>query len=434
MDVILINPVYPKSGSNRFASALAASLDMPPLGVLYIAANLKKYGFSVEVYDLNLYKESELQEITEEIIRKQPKIIGLSVSTPTYNFAISYVQKIKKRLRSRIVFGGYHVSFLPDDCLDKKVADIVIVGEGEHVFVELCNRIIRKRGKELKDIEGIAFVDEDGKKIKENAKLQRIHNLDELPFPDRTLLPMNSYKTPATVMGSRGCVAQCEFCASGAWGGIKLRSAENIVNELVELKKQFNFDHICFIDNTFTANKERTLQIADAIMKSGLDYTYSLETRVNNVDDELICSLKNMNTIAIQFGVETGNDQVMKDIQKNISLEKVYKAVEICLKHGLRVMCTFIIGHPSDTELTIRDTINAIRHIKQLGGQTKIEMLTPYPGTAVFNKREEKGLIIKDWNFDNWGVTTSPVFDTKHFTQKQLQKRFIDALLEVNTI
>ena len=262
----------------------------------------------------------------------------------------------------------------------------------------------------------------------------RINNLDELPFPDRRLLPIDRYKTPATVMGSRGCVAKCEFCASGAWGGIKLRSPQNIVAELTEMKEQFDFDHICFIDNTFTANKERTFKVADAIIASGLDYTYSLETRVSNVNDELIKKLRQMNTIAIQFGVETGNDNVMKDIQKDISLDKVYTAVDTCLKHGLRVMCTFIIGHPTDTNETIQDTVNAIKKIKRMGGQAKIEILTPYPGTPVFLNRDEKGLVIKDWNYDHWGATTSPVFETKHFTQRQLQKRFIEAVMEVNTI
>ena len=97
-------------------------------------------------------------------------------------------------------------------------------------------------------------------------------------------------------------------------------------------------------------------------------------------------------------------------------------------------MCTFIIGHPTDTNETIQDTVNAIRKIKRMGGQAKIEMLTPYPGTPVFLNREQKGLVIKDWNYDHWGATTSPVFETKNFTQRQLHKRFIEAVMEVNTI
>ena len=141
-----------------------------------------------------------------------------------------------------------------------------------------------------------------------------------------------------------------------------------------------------------------------------------------------------MNTIAVQFGVETGNDQVMKDIHKDITLDRVYGAVETCLNHGLRVMCTFIIGHPTDTNETIQDTVNAIRKIKRMGGQAKIEMLIPYPGTPVFLNREQKGLVIKDWNYDHWGATTSPVFETQNFTQRQLHKRFIEAVMEVNTI
>ena len=436
MDIVLINPLYPRYESNMFASALVASLDMPPLGLLYIAANLEKYGYKVEVYDFNLYTEQEIEQISEKIFQNAPKIIGLSVSTPNYNYAVAYSKKIHERLgkNCKVIFGGYHASFLPEECLGENMADIVILGEGEQIFVELADKIVRDKGSSLEEKQGIAFINENGELYNKNAHLLRIENLDDLPFPDRSLLPMERYKTPATVMGSRGCVAKCEFCASGAWGGIKLRSPENIVAELKELKRDFNFEHICFIDNTFTANKERTYKIADAIAASGLDFTYSLETRVSNVDDSLVEKLKYMNTIAVQFGVETGNDQVMKDIHKDITLDRVYGAVETCLNHGLRVMCTFIIGHPTDTNETIQDTVNAIRKIKRMGGQAKIEMLTPYPGTPVFLNREQKGLVIKDWNYDHWGATTSPVFETQNFTQRQLHKRFIEAVMEVNTI
>lgn len=311
MDIVLINPLYPRYESNMFASALVASLDMPPLGLLYIAANLEKHGYKVEVYDFNLYTEQEIDQISEKIFQNGPKIIGLSVSTPNYNYAVAYSKKIHGRLgkNCKVIFGGYHASFLPEECLAENMADIVILGEGEQIFVELADKIVRDKGSSLEEKHGIAFINENGELYNKNAQLLRIENLDDLPFPDRSLLPMERYKTPATVMGSRGCVARCEFCASGAWGGIKLRSPENIVAELKELKRDFNFEHICFIDNTFTANKERTYQVADAIATSGLDFTYSLETRVSNVDDSLVEKLKYMNTIAVQFGVETGNDQ-----------------------------------------------------------------------------------------------------------------------------
>ena len=436
MDIILINPLYPRHENNMFASALVASLDMPPLGLLYIAANLEKHGYKVKVYDFNLYTKQEVEKISEKIFHDNPKIIGLSVSTPNYNFAATFSEKIHERLGKdcKVIFGGYHASFLPKECLASNLADIVILGEGEEVFVELADKIIKNKGSSLEETNGIAFINENGEIYNKHAHLLRIENLDSLPFPDRSLLPMDRYKTPATVMGSRGCVARCEFCASGAWGGIKLRSPENIVAELKELNRNYNFEHICFIDNTFTANRERTYQVADAIMASGLQFTYSLETRVSNIDDALVEKLKKMNTIAVQFGVETGNDQVMKDINKDITLDKVYAAVETCLKHGLRVMCTFIIGHPTDTDETIKDTVNAIRRIKRTGGQAKIEMLTPYPGTPVFLNREQKGLVIKDWNYDHWGATTSPVFETRNFTQRQLHNRFIEAVMEVNAI
>ena len=94
MDIILINPLYPRHENNMFASALVASLDMPPLGLLYIAANLEKHGYKVKVYDFNLYTKQEVEKISEKIFHDNPKIIGLSVSTPNYNFAATFSEKI----------------------------------------------------------------------------------------------------------------------------------------------------------------------------------------------------------------------------------------------------------------------------------------------------------------------------------------------------
>ncbi len=432
MRISLINPIYPQNERRTINSALGASLDMPPLGILYIATVLEQNKHDVQVVDMNLYlSKDDRGMIIKKILDFGPKVIGMSVCTPSFNHAVELVSIFKNKVK-HIIWGGYHATFRPSEALE--YADVVIKGEGEYAFLEII-KSISKNGidnKKLKRIKGISFKI-NGKKIHNPPDILRIENLDCIPFPNRRLLPMNNYKVPFTIIGSRGCVARCQFCAAGAWGGIRLRSPQNIVDELIQLKNEYRYSHVCFIDNTFTSSKSRTLELVELIRKNNLNMTFSLETRATNVDQELIKALKSMGTTTVQFGVETGSNEVMHSIKKEITVDNVINAVKLCVNNGLNVMCSFIIGHPADTKKTIDETVSLAKQIKKIGGQAKLEMLTPYPGTDLYNYSKELGLEITDWNFSNWG-SSQPVFRTRTFSSKELSRLFMNSVMEVNVV
>lgn len=436
--IILLNLRDPDLDRTFMDSMLKASIDMIPLGLYYIATILEKEGYLVEVIDFNiLHNQKEREAKIEEIIEKSPKIIGISVMTPTYPQACEISKKIRKKLGKgcKIVYGGYHVTFFPEDSLVNGLADIIVRGEGEFAMLKLANIYFENSHfqiQRLREIPGISYIAKD-KIIHNPPALVRIDNLDSLPFPRRDFINPALYRNPATIVGSRGCIARCQFCAAGAWGPLRARSPENIVEEIEWLTNNYGFRHIYFVDNTFTSDKNRTMKLLNMVKERRIEVTFSAETRVTNVDEELINALAKGGVIAIQFGVESGDPFILKDIKKGITIEQVDKAVELCLSYGIKVVCSFVIGHPSDTLETIRRTINYGKKLRRKGAQVLFSLLSPFPGTEVFNKREELGVTIVDWDYRNWS-TGRAVISTRNLSRKELARLYREAISEVYAI
>lgn len=434
-DIVLINPPYLYITKSPIRSGLGATLDMPPLGLYYIGTILEKSGYKVKIYDFNAIDDDNFDETINEIVALSPKIIGFSISTPCYNIGIEITNKIRQYAKQdlKVIYGGYHVSFLPNEPLLKNYCDYIVRGEGEYAFLKLSNYILGKGTQELKSIEGISYLDKHKNVVHNKPEIVRIDNLDLLPYPKRNFIDPSVYNVPGTIMASRGCIAKCQFCAAGAWGGIRLRSVDNIIGEIEEMVDTYKFEHICFIDNTFILNKDTVESMAKKISALNLDVSFSLETRAGLLTNDLVHYLKQMNAISIQFGVETGNDYIMKAINKDITIKDVFKSVELCLQNDLNVMCSFIIGHPEDTKETVKDTIAVAKKLRRLGAQVKFEILTPYPGTEIFNNMNNLGIKLITNNYDEWNGV-SAVYNSKNLTHKEIDNLLLVALTEVNAI
>lgn len=436
MDVAIINPRVTSLDRERYGSVLEASLDMPPLGVLYLATVLIKEGYEVKVYDLNSVRFSaKRKEIIESLLTKTPKVIAISTLTPCFPEAVEIMKSIRKTLNNscKIILGGYHATFLPDLPLIENWADVVVRGEGEYILLDLI-RIFIEGSKSLKldNIESISYW-KNGTIAHNPPHLARINNLDQVPFPNRSLIDIKKYNVPGTIMGSRGCIGKCKFCSATAWGTFRDRSAENVMEELKYLTEKLDIKHLCYIDNIFSVNQKKIMELFHSIEANNIDCTFSMETRVNNMNDDLLEIFKLNKVISIQYGVESGDPRVLADINKGISIERVLSTVEKSLSVGMNVMCTFIIGHPTDTEDSVANTITFAKRLKKMGVQTKFEVLTPYPGTEFFNNRDKYGITITDWNFSKWG-TTQAVYETKYLSNKKINRLFTNAIWEVNTI
>lgn len=434
MDVVLINSSHNDMNHLIMDSQMKRVTEMLPLGVCYLATELEMEGFEVQVLDMAVLSESEIKEALEALIKNPPGCIGISSSTLSYMAAMEVATFLKNRLGVDypVFMGGYHVTFEYEDASKSKMVDVVIRGEGEEVIGRVVDNLKNHKSKSfLCNIPGLSFLKDDN--VYSTApELLRVKDLDRIPIPKRSYLRTDLYRNTGTIISSRGCVAKCQFCAAGAFGAIRTRSAENVALEIENLYNQ-GIKNIYFVDNTFASNRKRAIQIFRILEQKGIKINCFIEARVTEVDEEYLDLLKSFGVTSIQFGVETGNAEVMKSIHKNITLERVEKTVELCCKKGIGVACSFVIGHPADTEETVRDTIAFATKLKRLGAEPAFSIMTPYPGTEAYRKRSELGVEIQDWNFSHWDLNRA-VARTKNLSVRKINKLHSEALLTLNAI
>lgn len=434
MDVVLINSSH--NGVNHLTvdSQMKRVTDMLPLGVCYLATELEMEGFEVRILDMVVLDENEVKEALNELVKNPPRCIGISSSTLSYVTAMEVATFFKNKLGSDypIFMGGYHVTFEYEETLESNMVDVVIRGEGEEVIGRVVDILGNHKPKSfLCDIPGLSFL-KDGEVYSTAPDILRVKDLDKLPIPKRNYFRADVYRNKGTVISSRGCVAKCQFCAAGAFGAIRTRSAENVADEIEILYNQ-GINNIYFVDNTFASNKKRAIQIFRILEQKGIKINCFIEARVTEVDEAYIDLLKSFGVTSIQFGVETGNAEVMESIHKNITLERVEKTVELCCRKGIGVACSFVIGHPADTEETVRDTIAFATKLKRMGAEPAFSIMTPYPGTEAYRKREELGVEIQDWNFAHWDLNRA-VARTKNLSVRKMNKLHSEAMLTLNAI
>lgn len=432
--------IYPKDPNNTKSSLslVQASLDMPPLGLLYLGTVIKKSGESVKVFDFNSLENDDMEEeMIYRIVQLNPTIIGFSVATTSYPYTYKLAQKMKKMLKKTVfIWGGHHVSFQPEEPLRQKVADIVIRGEGEEVILKLI-RIIKHYGsiykQYLNDVEGVSYI-YHGQIYHNKPDYLVIKDLESIPIPDRTLLDLKKYKNASTILASRGCVGRCKFCASACMGVPREREISSIIYEMDVLIKQYGYRHINFVDNVFAYNKKRTKELLEAICKMQFPVTFSAEVNINFMDEETVDLFKKAGLKFVQFGIESGSNRILESINKTISIEKAHSIVKRCLEVGIHVVCSMLIGLPEDTEETIAETVAMAKKFKKEGAQIVLSCMVPYPGSEVFEKAIELGIKIENWDYAQWNMTNRSVISTKYLSRKKIDRLYNNALSELNAI
>jgi radical SAM superfamily enzyme YgiQ (UPF0313 family) len=427
--IVLINPIDRTQITNRLG------LKAPPLNLMYLAAVLEKAGFYVKIIDANLYNISP-REIVNIVKRLKPDIIGLTAATATIKTALRYVSEIKKNLSHVFtIIGGPHTTFLPIETLSmSKDLDAVAIGEGEETLLELAESYEKNEPNWPANVKGIAYRTKNDE-IKITPMRPFIKDLDSIPFPARHLVPFNEYKlfnkdSPiGSMITSRGCVFACNYCSSSHLMGrmFRARTPKNVVDEIEELVYKYNVQTIEFIDDIFTLNKKRALEIAKEIRSRKLDINFVASSRVDTINRELLLELKKAGLSTIYYGVESGSERVLKLMNKRITLSQAEKAVNNAKKVGVSTLASFILGYPGETinemEMTIRFSI------KLDPDYVQYSILTPYPGTPIYYELKSKGLIAtEDW--DKYTVL-DPVIEyekiglSKNIVSKMLREAYL---------
>ncbi len=354
--------------------------------------------------------------------------MGLTATTPAIYDAYEVARMVKGiNPDCRVVIGGPHVSFTARQTLREcKAMDAVIMREGEITFRELVQAW--DRGLPLKRTAGLAFRCNGG--IAKNPARPFIKNLDTLPFPAWEKLPMEKYNMNGRrfgmVMTSRGCPYDCIFCSSSQLCGKiwRARSPENVVSEL-KLLYDSGIKEIEFMDDTFTLNNKRAEGICDAIIREGLDITWTCSSRVNTINKGLAKKLKRAGCHTVYFGIESGSQEILDMIGKGISLEQSRKAVRIARDTGLSTLGSFILGLPGETLKSISRTV---RFAKGLGlGFAQFTTATPYPGTKLYTWAKSRGLL-KTVGWSDF-TTLRPVMEVPGLSLNQLKRSLTRAYL-----
>ncbi len=420
--ILFVNP----RPSTWYTRSFTSILTCPPLGLLYLAAYLRAAGFEVDVIDLmvNDWAKADLASYLEA---KQPHIVGVTCTTEASNSALRLCKFVKDCCPSSYtVLGGPHPTFEYGTLLSNPQVDFVIRREGELAMEGLARALVCGE-TELEHIQGLCWK-QDGQIIA-NEAAPFIANLDELPLPARDLLDVSQYVIPGAIATSRGCPAQCNFCAAGALAGgqYRCRSARNVYAEIEYMVKERGIRNLYFVDDTFTGIRKRAIQICQMIIDAGLDVEFACESRVNVVDLDFLRLLKQAGCQRIQFGVESGSDEILARIRKGITTKQVRNAFAAAREAGLNAKGSFIIGHVWDTRESALMTMDLMRELhERYQAEVYPAVNIPFPGTGQYENRDELGLHLLSSNWDDYYFGNC-VIDTPHLSHLELKSLYFEA-------
>ena len=395
MDILFLNPPWHKKSGNIWKSVSSC---MPPFGLGILAALAREGGFSAAIIDFNA-ECIGLDRVQERLPDSAPKFVGITATTILIDIALELAKMAKKRYpETKIIIGGVHATVMPEEVLKSPDVDYILMGEGENSLLELL------AGKDPQTTRGIGF--KNNGVIILNSPQPIIPDINVFPIMAYDLLPMSKYySAPGSykrepsfgMITSRGCPGRCTFCNGDLFGSvIRFRSAEKIVDEIKFLQKNYGIKDIVFYDDTFTSNRKRAKEFCRLIIENNLDLTWSCFSRVDTVDLEILKEMKKAGCHQVMYGVESGDPQILENINKKISLRKVEETVAATKKAGLEVRLAFMLGNPGETEETLKKTVQyAIDLDPDL---VSFNITTPYPGTQMFAWAEEHHyLITKNW-------------------------------------
>jgi len=383
-----------------------------PSGLGYIAAMLLKHGYDVTVLDINAWrykKETVIRLLQKYLIDKDINIVGIGCLITCYNY-VKWIIKVIKNIKKQtiVIVGGGLGTSIPEMVIEKLRADIVVIGEGEYTILELMEIFKKPQKKNLKKkllkVKGICFKYK-GKIIKTQAR-EFIKNLDEIPFPAWDLFPIHIYlknlwgeikdmgiksKSSMNVVSGRGCPYHCTFCYDPLGHIRRIRSVDNVIQEIKLLKRKYGVDFIFFGDPIFMTSKEWVMQLCDRIIRENIKIKWASAGRVNLVDLELLKKMRDAGCISVNFGIESGSQKMLDIMRKGITVEQASKAIRIVRKVGMNLWTSFMMGFPEETRETLEETIRfCIDNDIHL---VTIFFVTPYPGTALYEQVKRMGLI-----------------------------------------
>jgi radical SAM superfamily enzyme YgiQ (UPF0313 family) len=385
---------------------------LPRLGLPLLGALLEReLGIRPVIYF------QELGNIDWEDIAESD-LVGISTITTTAPEAYSMLDKIKQRGDIPVVMGGPHVTFLPEEALYRG-ADFVVRGEGEFAFVELVKKL-RDGETDFENISGLSY--RNGDSCFHNSTFPRVKHLDDLPWPDLTMIKNFEKIRIMPVMTSRGCPYNCKFCSVTKMFGrrYRFRDTAKVLDELEVLHKRNPRASIFFYDDNFTANPKRTKELLRGMLDRGIKAKWTAQARVDVVRDREIMELmRESGCLFLYLGLESINPATLESYRKQQTVQDISEAVRVIHEYGIRVHGMFVLGSDDDDLETIRETVRFARGMKI--DTVQFLVLTPLPGTETYEELWQQGrILVDDWSkYSGHHVVFSPSKMTPYQLQKE---------------
>ncbi|MBN1335268.1 MAG: radical SAM protein [Deltaproteobacteria bacterium] len=375
--VLLVNPPV------WFADGEPHTLDTeyPPLGLLYIAAWLRRYTtFVPRVVDV-APQGLTLSDLAGILRRERPFAVGIAAMTLQLQGAVEVATVVRREApRCPIFLGGNHVS--GDPTFVERNADLFdhgITREGERTFADALNRL------------------EAGESLPVMLEGEPIGSLDDLPFPDRTLIDRRRYLRPEYLMASRGCPFHCDFCATPALAGpARRRSASDVLEEIASLVR-VSRGRLAFQDDNFTADRDFVFAFCEGVRSRGWSLRWICSSRIDLVDEELVRSMKQAGCEGIHFGIESGSERLRAESmhKRGFDNARIRETIRCCRTQGVRANGFFILGAPGESVERLEETEDLILHSGL--SAVVISLPLPFPGSGMYERAKRAGVIDEDF-------------------------------------
>jgi len=365
MRLAFIYPPYQGTTNQQSIEVVAKNYgDYPPMNLAYVAAVARSFGHEVHFIDASAEKLSK-EETVKRLKKIKPDAILFTITTYLFHQTLAWIRYLKQKTGAIIIVGGIHLRLYPKETLTHKAIDYAVIGDCENTLPQLLEAI--EKQKPLKNVQHIGFREKGSIIITGTGEFCNF-----LPgvYPARDLLPNAKYysfisqrKNYSGLLTSRGCPMQCNYCEQGRNRYASVRETADVIKEIKECYNKHGIREFDFFDPIFTLNKKRAGMICDAIRKLGLDIEYAIRTRTDCINNELLRKLKSSGCKRIYYGIESSDEDVLKNINKNQDLKTVKEAVRKTRKHGIDTFGYFMFGCPGDTLQTLRKSAKYSREL-----------------------------------------------------------------------
>jgi anaerobic magnesium-protoporphyrin IX monomethyl ester cyclase len=432
MDILLIDPPYTSLkgmptdvGYNIGLTSLAAYLRQGGIesGVLmgdlltdlpvvdgWVASSLEDYASKQDEYRaITGNREHPVWKRLREYVKaSSPKAVGISYLTPlkcSVDMVASSVKEVDPSIK--VIVGGPHPTFCPDETLVSRDIDFAVMGEGEIPLLSLM-KLLLTPGSDLSQVPGLCY--RAGNEVRKNARPPLIDDLDALPFPARDLVMNCDYDLYRVhcLTTTRGCPYSCSFCADkGMWGGrVRRRSIESAMKELRMIKDTYKVDMVDFEDGTFTYDRKYVVAFCEALLAKKMDIKWGCLARYDNIDEDLLRLMKQANCAGMFFGLESGSDRVLTSlIDKRTNVAQNISISNMVYRSGIPSVTSVLMGLPDESEEDMQETIKVMKMVTT--DILDVSSFVPLPGGRLYDSLSDEEKAI-DWSrvgfksFDNY--------------------------------